>query len=270
MNVNLRSLKKELIAVEGFVKRQMTLSKRYFGWEIVFLFYTMVHTMTIALIGAATGRKEQILFLVIGAVLWGFLSVIFEDIAETIAWERWEGTIEYTFMAPIRRFTHMFAVCASAIVYGTMRTVLVMIMVAVFFDLDLGRANLFSASIVLIASSLSFMGLGIMAAVLPILSPEKGPQATHIFQALILLVSGVYYDVSVLPSFLQTLSVFSPATYTLRSMRSAILQGEPCANMMGNLLILIMTGVLLIPLGLYIFSLAERYAMRVGLLKRQG
>ena len=26
--------------------------------------------------------------------------------------ERWEGTIEYTFMAPVSRLTHMFGICA--------------------------------------------------------------------------------------------------------------------------------------------------------------
>ena len=270
MTVYIDSIKRELIAVEGFVKRQMTLSKRYFGWEVVFLCYTMVNTLTIGLIGAASGNPDRILFLIIGSVLWGFLSVIFHEVAETIAWERWEGTIEYTFMAPIHRFTHMIAVCASAIVYGTIRTIIVLIMVAFFFELDLGQANLFSAGIVLMASSLSFMGLGIMAATLPILSPEKGPQATHIFQALILLVSGVYYDVSVLPSTLQKLSVLSPATYTLRSMRAAILDGASCSMLVSDITVLIITGLILIPLGLHVFSVAEHYAMRVGLLKRQG
>ena len=39
----------------------------------------------------------------IGAIFWNYLSVVFSWIAETIAVERWEGTLEYTMMAPIRR-----------------------------------------------------------------------------------------------------------------------------------------------------------------------
>ena len=37
------------------------------------------------------------------AVIWAFLGIIFEIVTETVAWERWEGTIEYTFMAPLSR-----------------------------------------------------------------------------------------------------------------------------------------------------------------------
>jgi hypothetical protein len=34
-------------------------------------------------------------------------SFVFDTISEMIAWERWEGAIKYTFMAPVSRLTHM-------------------------------------------------------------------------------------------------------------------------------------------------------------------
>src|ERR671935_200342 len=39
--------------------------------------------------------------LLVGAVIWAFLRIIFEILTETVAWERLEGKIEYTFMAPL-------------------------------------------------------------------------------------------------------------------------------------------------------------------------
>ena len=45
--------------------------------------------------------------LLIGAVVWAYLGIIFEFLTETVAWERWEGTIEYTFMAPLSRAMHL-------------------------------------------------------------------------------------------------------------------------------------------------------------------
>ena len=35
----------------------------------------------------------------------------------------------------------------------------------------------------------------------PLLFPERGEQMTHVFIALLLLISGVYYPVEVLPEF---------------------------------------------------------------------
>ncbi|MDQ7793221.1 MAG: ABC transporter permease [bacterium] len=265
-------LRAELGATLGFVERNFYLSKRYLGWEVVFLFYTIVNTLTIALIGVtAPGQAgEKVLYLVIGALLWGFLSIIFHDVSESVAWERWEGTIEYTFMAPIHRLTHLGGMCIYAIIYGILRSVIVLAVVALFFDLDLGGANLLGALAVLMMSSISFIGLGLMAAVLPLLSAERGAQATHILQGFILLVSGVYYEVSVLPRWLQPISVISPATYTLRGVRAALLEGVPLGELVPCLAILAATGVILIPAGLAVFAWGENYAMRAGKLKRSG
>ena len=140
------------------------------------------------------------LFLVIGALLWEFLSVLFHEISESIAWERWEGTIEFTFMAPIHRLTHLLGSCVYAVFYATLRVIVVLFCMVLFFHLSLRGANLGGALVVLIFASLSFVGMGLAAAVLPLLSTEKGSQATHIFQALVLLVSGVYYEISALPA----------------------------------------------------------------------
>ena len=218
----------ELGALVAFVERSFRLVRRYLAWEVVFLFYNIINTLTIGLIGYTADpetRGETVLFLVIGALCWGFMAVLFEEVANTITWERWEGTIEYTFMAPIRRITHLFGTCLFAILYGLVRTIVVLIAVALFFDLPLQQANLLGALAAVVAAGPAFMGLGLMAAVLPLLSPERGTQATHIIQGVILLVSGIYYPVSVLPGWLQPLSLVSPGTYALEAARAALLKG---------------------------------------------
>lgn len=262
-------LGRELRATYAFVERNFNLVRRYLNWEIVFLFYSIINALTIGFIGVTTG-PDEVLFLTVGALLWGFLSVLFHEVGESVSWERWEGTIEYTFMAPIRRLTHLGGMCIFAIIYGTLRTTVVLAVVAFFFDISLKEANLFSGLLVLVCSSLAFIGLGLMAAVLPLLSPERGSQATHILQGVILLVSGVYYEVEVLPGWLQSLSVISPATYTLKAARAALLEGQSIAALGPEMLRLVVIGLVLIPLGLFIFNLGENYAMRSGKLKRSG
>ena len=54
-------------------------------------------------------------------MIWAFLGIIFEFMTETVAWERWEGTIEYTFMAPLSRLVHLFGQGAFAVLYGLIR-----------------------------------------------------------------------------------------------------------------------------------------------------
>ena len=65
-----------------------------------------------------------------------------------------------------------------------------------------------------------------MTAVLPLISPEKGTQLGFVAQGLMLVVSGVYYPVSVLPGWMQWIAKISPATYALRGNRAQILHGS--------------------------------------------
>src|SRR5688500_6856404 len=179
----------------AFVFRDINLTRRYVSWIVVFTFYAIVNTATIALIGVALGDRRLTLMLILGALLWNFLSVLFSEIANSITYERWEGTLEYTFMAPVSRLTHLAGVSLFVTFYSVARTVVITAGVALFVDFDLSRANLGGLFVVLLVSSLAFIGLGLMAAALPVMSPERGAEATNIFQGVLLLVSGVYYPV---------------------------------------------------------------------------
>lgn len=266
------NLVRETIVSYAFIERNFNLLKRYLSWEILFFSYSVVNALTIGLIMVGRGSSEEVLYLVLGALIWGFLSVMMREVSDAITWERWEGTIEYTFMAPIYRITHLVGSCLFAILYGFLRTALVLAIMPFFFGehIDLGNANWLTMAVTVLVSSLSVIGIGLMAAIFPLLSPEKGQAATGIIQSAVLLVSGVYYETEVLPTWLQSISKISPITYTLRSTRAAVLNNASVESQMGNLFLLLIIGVLLIPLGFWIFHLAEKYAKRVGRLKRSG
>jgi ABC-2 type transport system permease protein len=93
---------------------------------------------------------------------------------------------------------------------------------------------------------------------------------TFVLQSVILLVSGVYYSVTVMPEWMQVLSRFSPATYVLNGLRAGLIDGTPVSELLGDVWPLLVMAVVLIPLGVWIFGRAERYAKRTGRLKRVG
>jgi ABC-2 type transport system permease protein len=196
--------------------------------------------------------------------------MLFDVLSETVSWERWEGTIEYTFMSPASRATHLLGTSVFAVIYGLIRTSLMFLVVSLFFDLHIDNANYASALLVLAICSVSLVGFGMVAAVMPLLSPEKGQQVTFIFGSLLLLFSGVYYSVDVLPGWMQFVSRFSPVTYALRGVRSALLDGTPVRDQWGAIWPLLIMGVLFVPAGLAIFQAGERFAKRTGRLKRNG
>jgi ABC-2 type transport system permease protein len=261
----------ELKASYAFIERNFFLTRRYWGWEVAFLVYSVAGALSISLIGADQGNPRLLLLLMVGAIFWNYLSVVFSWIAETIAVERWEGTLEYTMMAPIRRSTQLLGSVVYAMVYGLIHTAVILVVLIMFFpQLDLARANFATAGAFMLLGSFSFVGIGMMAAILPLLYVERGAQMTFVLQSVILLVSGVYYSIDILPGWMQVLSHLSPATYVLDGVRRGLIDGAAVTDLLGDVWPLLVMGTLLIPAGLWAFGRAELYAKRTGKLKRVG
>ena len=226
----------ELVGLGGVVERNWYLVKRYVWWEVAFFLWTCANTLTIVFIskgvGASAAEQNQLAAtLLIGGVIWAYLGIIFEILTETVAWERWEGTIEYTFMAPLSRPVHLIGMGLFAIAYGLVRATLIFGVVAAMFGLHMPDANFGTAILLLGIASVSFIGIGMMTAVLPLISP---------------------------------------ATYALDGIRDAIIDGAGVTDMWPNIWPLILIGMVSIPLGLEVFRRGERYAKKHGKLKRSG
>jgi ABC-2 type transport system permease protein len=263
----------------AFVERQTNLWKRHWAWEVVWLFYGVVNTLAVTFIAKQLGEQgvvsgdaagDLVLFLLIGTLVWAYLSAVLDDISLVVTWERWEGTIEHTLMAPVPRVGHLIGTAAFGVMHGLLRTSLIMAISLPFFTVDLAGANWPALAVVVAVGSFSLIGLGILAGVLPLVYPERGEQLSFMVQAVVLLVSGVYYSVETLPGLLRVASWFSPATYLLRSVRAALIHGRGVTGMWGDLAVMVVFAVVLIPLSVAVFSAGERWAKRTGRLKRHG
>jgi ABC-2 type transport system permease protein len=251
-------LTRDLKASMAFVERNFNLTKRYWGWEVAWLVYSVAGALAVTLIGESLGDERLLLVLVIGTIFWSYLAIVFEFIAEAVQWERWEGTLEYTFMAPIRRSAQL------------LHTLFVLIVLALFFELDLSQANWATVVAFTLLGTISFIGIGIAASILPLMYVERGAQMVFVLQSVLLLVSGVYYSIEVLPEWMQFLSQFSPATYVLDGVRAGLIDGVSIDQLVHDVWPLLVMAVVFIPLGLWAFGRAERYAKRTGRLKRVG
>jgi ABC-2 type transport system permease protein len=266
----------------AFIERNWYLTKRYWAWEAVWITYNIVNALSVTFIAASaqstipgvhftqTQINDFILYLTIGTAIWSYVSVVFDNVTEMVTMERWEGTIEYTFMAPVSRVTHMFGACAFALLHGFVLTVVQLFVVGLFFHLDLSHANWGASLVILGLGSISLIGLGTISAILPMLFTERGAQMAYIIRAIMLLVSGVYYPITVLPGWLQVVSKITPTTYALDGLRKSIQGGTGLGALAGDIWPLIICGIVSVPLGLIIFNQAERYAKRTGKLKRNG
>ena len=143
--------------------------------------------------------------------------------------------------------------------------------ISLFFELSMDNANYLGALALLVICSISLVGFGMMAAIMPLISPEKGQQVTYIFSAVLLLISGIYYSIDVLPGWMQPLAKLSPIYYTLNGIRAMLLDGASFTSQWANIWPLLIMGAGLPAAGaLYLFGKGEHYAKVTGRLKRAG
>ncbi len=207
----------------------------------------------------------------IGATFWNYLSVVFSVIAEQISWERWEGTLEYTMMAPVRRVSQLLGSTLFAIMWGFIHTTVVLTVLILFFGIDLSHADFLTRG---------RADAGRLAVDHRHRHDGRDP-AADLGRAG--RPDGVRHPVAAASDQRRVLqrdhparvdagrsAAFSPATYILDGVRLALIDGAPITSMGGHLLPLAVMAVVFIPLGVYVFGRAERYAKRTGKLKRVG
>ena len=83
-------MRTQALALLGVVERNAYLVKRYGWWELAFFVWTIANTLTVVFIAdgvKATGGtldvERQTTILLIGAVLWAYLGIVFEILTET-------------------------------------------------------------------------------------------------------------------------------------------------------------------------------------------
>src|SRR3989304_6601010 len=159
----------EFKATYAFMERNANLVKRYWSWELVWLVYSIANSLSVSYIGLgmeqiggvnAVDGRYLVLYLVVGTLVWRYLSMIFYWITDLIGIERWEGTIEYTLMAPIHRVTHMAGQTLFAVVYSLIFTAIILAVTVVLFDIDLANATLTGGAVMLLAGCPAFLPVG--------------------------------------------------------------------------------------------------------------
>jgi ABC-2 type transport system permease protein len=89
---------------------------------------------------------------------------------------------------------------------------------------------------------------------------KRGNPVTWLVANLATLLGGVYYPVSVLPTWLQSVARLLPITYALDAMRGALLDGAGWGELAPDLLALVAFCLVLFPVAQLVFRAAVRKA----------
>ena len=201
-------------------------------------------------------------FLLIGGAFSKYLELGIRAFAENLHEEMLVGTIEPLLATATPARLALLGPSAWMLIEGTL-LVFFHLIVGVVFGADFSRANWLSAIVIMLVSVFSLLCWGILSASFTIVFKRTDP-VNWLVSATAYVFSGVYFPVSVLPPWLQTISYLLPFTYALHGLRGALLSGTTLADLMPDILALLAFTAVLLPLALWSMRAAIRYLKRTG------
>ena len=205
-------------------------------------------------------------FVLVGGIAVAFVTLALNALPGVIGSSIGSGTFEAILAAPTPLPVALAGLTAYEVVFQLVRSALMLIAGAALGAV-FAWTHVASALLILALLVLAYLPLGMIAASLQLAFRTSGPMIPLIIIASTLL-GGVYYPTTVIPSWIQKLSVAVPMTYGLRALRQVLLRGLPISDTIGEL------GALLVfigvggAIGLAALNWSLAYSRRVGTLSQ--
>lgn len=216
---------------------------------------------------ASYGGGDYFPFVLVGLALAGFQSVALTSITIAMQYGMYTGTLEAMLVTPTSLSTIVFSSVLYKFVSALLSILIYLAFGALLFGLPLGQADFLAAAVVLGLALLAHLPLGIFSASF-LLIFKRGDPITSLVGHLSALLAGVYFPLSVLPGWLQTVSLFLPFTHALEGLRQAVLNGRTVVELSTQIMVLGIFAAILLPLSLVVFSYSIHQAKRLGTLSQ--
>ena len=255
--------------MSAFIKRDFLISKSY---KLMFMLNwggIVTTTLTFYFISKLFGKvinpymvrygQEYFPFVIIGIAFSTYLYTALSSFSENLRVEQMTGTLEMLLLTPTRVRELIIGMSLWDFIFASSR-VLGYFLIAVFFlGLDVTKINIFASIVVLVFTVISFSSLGVISAAIIMLF-KKGMPLSWFISTFSALFGGAYFPIEVLPAPLRSVSYLLPITYSLRSLRYTILKGYSLVDIKGDLTVLVIYAVVLVPVSIFIFKMSLRRA----------
>ena len=265
----------ELRKLSAFVRRDLLVQWSYrlsfltsfiglFGGALIFYFIgKMVDPATIPTVG---GKQVSYLeFAVVGMTLGGFVHLGLERVSAALRNEQLMGTLESLLTTPTSSQTIQIGSVLFDLIFIPLRMGLLLLLLALVFGLNLDAGGV-PQSLVLLVFFMPFVwGLGILAAAIT-LTFRRGAGIVGLAIGALTLVSGLYFPLTLLPNWLETVSAANPLAIAATGLRDALLGGMGWSTIWSDILILTPLSIASILVGAIAFKLALTRERRLGTL----
>jgi ABC-2 type transport system permease protein len=205
---------------------------------------------------------DLLTYLIIGSVFTSFVGVALHSFQSAIRAEQQMGTLEHLLLADLSLTSIMLYSAFWNFLQALLSATIIFVVVVLLFQVSIA-INILVTALVLVLTVLSLSGIGMSSAGI-ILVTKRGDPVGWIFTTLTGLLSGVLFPVEILPHSILPLSAILPTTHALKALRMTLVLNASFQNVQSEILFLVVTTIVTLPFGLFIFRAGLKRAKREG------
>ena len=231
----------------------------FFGVMNLVIFFFISKTVELRT-DTLDGAPTYFAFASVGIVLTVVMQATTTGLARRIREEQLTGTLEVLAVQPISSVEIAGGLTSFASVFGVVRGAFYLLFAAVVLGLDTSNTSFAGLASILVATGFTLSAIGIFLGAL-VLILKQGEILASVATFGLGLLSGAFFPRNLLPGWLQTLGDILPTRFALDGMRHALFQG---GGWEGDMIALLATAVVLLPLSIGFFSYALIVVKRSG------
>ncbi len=214
-------------------------------------FARLVDAVPNAVLGAYQGHFGA--YILIGVAAYDLQQSTVGGLARAVRAAQISGSFESMLATPTPTGLLLFALMLPSSLMALGR-ILVFVTVGRFlFGLSFSTIDPLGVAVMLVASTASFAGFGLLAAALTMVLRRSDP-LSRLLAAMSAVAGGIFYPTAVLPRWLASAGRVLPIVPVLEGLRAAMLKGAGPAALEGPLVHLGLTAVVVVPVGAWFFG----------------
>ncbi len=211
----------EWVRIWAFAYRNLIMAQRNVFFVFELTFWPGVAMLSHGLLTRFLDlTPEMTAFILVGTVALSCVQVCQLDVAYAVLFDIWSKSMKHQFLTPVR--IHHLALGAWLVGMG--RGICVWALMAAIgtraFGFDFVGAGPASVAVFLLGCFLSALAVGLAVCSLVLLFGTRAETSAWASVNFLMMLSGIYYQVSVLPGWVQVVSAFIPLTYFLDAFRT--------------------------------------------------
>jgi len=201
-------------------------------------------------------------FVVVGLALVSVMYSCF-SIPELLRQELIAGTFDRLLLSPFGAIRSVMAMALFPMVFSFALAALTLALGCLLFGLQLHWSTVPLSVPVMLLALLAFMPFGVLFAALTVVV-KQGSIGTSWVIALLSIVGGLYFPVSLLPQWVQTAAKLQPFTAATDVLRHLLVNSSLGGSPGTSLLKLAAFAAVLLPMSIYALAAAIRFGQRRG------